>query len=136
MEMESDINTAEKVEVKVGSWDGQGYFTGQVYRFTGEEVASYTELHGQFSSGDDRGTDTKVFKVDEDSYRVYIETWSRWQGEGSHARLLPNSAEDPYDDDPEYGRPIKYGTYTEAEVRERYPEVFAASGDPNVIDLD
>lgn len=126
-----------KVEVKVGSWDRDGTFTGEVVRFTGEEVASYTELHGETGSQDDRGTEYQIYKVGDDAYRVHIETWSRWQGEGSYAQLLPNNAdEDPYADDPEVRRPIKYGTYTEKEVRAQYPQVFAASGDPNVVDLD
>lgn len=126
-----------KVEVKVGSWDRDGTFTGEIIRFKGDEVASYNELHGQTGSQDDRGTEYTVYEVGDNQFRVHIETWSRWQGESSYARLLPNNAEDdPYTDDPEYARPIQYGTYTEKEVRTQYPQVFAASGDPNVIELD
>lgn len=129
---------ATKVSVKVGGWDPDGTFTGQVIRFSGEEVGFYRQLHGQFSSGDDRGTDYRLYKTPDGKYRVHIDTWSRWQGEESYAQLLPNNAEEDmfHPDDPEYGHPVKYGTYTEEEARSRHPQIFAAIGDPNVIDLD
>lgn len=130
--------TTNKIEVKVGGWDREGAFTGQIIRFTGEEVAHYKEFHGQTSSQTDRGTDYTIYKVIEDSYRVHIETWSCHQGEESYANLLPNSGEDETDDPyGELAKPIDYRrTYTEKEVRARYPQVFAASGEPNIIDLD
>jgi hypothetical protein len=37
---------------------------------------------------------------------------------------------------PEYGRPVKYGAYTEEEARSHHGKLFAAIDKPNVIDLD
>ena len=102
---------------------------------------SYTRYEGQTSSRDDRGTDYTIFKIGEDRYRVHVVHWNRWQGEGGRAYLLP-SDEDPWspdyepqdpDDEP---RSVKYGVYTEQQVRQLYPAVFAANNDPNVVDID
>ncbi len=125
--------TEAKVEVKVGPYDEGGRFLGEVVRSTGEEVGGYREK----ITGDTRGTDYTLYECPgagpgaEPGYRVLEENWSRWQGEGSRTRRLPNDAED----DPEYGRPVRYGVYTETEARGAYPELFAALGDPNVVDL-
>jgi hypothetical protein len=93
---------AKEEEVKVGSWDWEGTFTGQVIRFAGELVGDYRELTGQTSSRFDRGTAYTLYKCGEDSYRVYVEKWSRWQGEQSYARLLPDAFDaQHYVDEPE-----------------------------------
>lgn len=135
--MSSEQEQANKVEVRVGPYDERGAFLGEVVRFSGEEVGTHVEYLGEVSNRDDRGSDYTLYRCGEDSYRVLVEHWSRWQGEGSAAHLFPNSAEDdPYADDPDYGRPVHYTTYTEAQARAAFPRLFAALGMANVRDLD
>ncbi len=131
-----------KIEVKVGSYDERGEFLGEIIRFTGEEVGWYQDLTGSTST-DDRGTDYTLYRLPNGNYRVMVENWSQWQSEGSSVSLYLNSAEyDPYeapDYDPcdsEYGQVIQYTSYSEEEARKLYSQIFAASGMPNVRDLD
>jgi|SRR5918911_2378033 hypothetical protein len=132
---------AKEEEVKVGSWDWEGTFTGQVIRFAGEFVGDYRELTGQTSSRFDRGTAYTLYKCGEDSYRVYVEKWSRWQGEQSYARLLPDAfdaqhyvdePEDPQSSAPPPARTRYQETYTEAQARASFPQLFAAIDEPNI----
>ena len=50
-------------------------------KFTGRELANYTEYHGETSSGDDRGTDYILYQTKKDKYLLHINNWSRWQNE-------------------------------------------------------
>lgn len=125
--------TESKVEVKVGPYDGSGTFTGEIVRFTGEEAGYYREN----DTGDTRGNDYTLYRCPS-GYRVYVETWTRWQGEASSADLLPNDTEDvPYLDEFGGSGPITYGVLTEEEARGRFGWLFAAAmDDPNVRELD
>lgn len=115
-----------KVEVRVGHWAPDGTFLGELVRFTGEEVGSYTD-YSEARSQDDRGTTYTLYRSpmpggEETGYRVHAERWTRWQGEEPEAWLDPN------DPDP--------APFTEAEARQAYPHLFAAVGRPNVRELD
>ncbi len=112
----------EKIEVKVGRWLPDGTFTGEVLRFTGSEVGSYTD-YTESRSEDDRGTTYTLYRSGREGYRVHVERWTKWEVEESEAWLDPN--------DPDAATP-----YTEAEARQAYPELFAALGMPNVRDID
>ena len=112
------MNEDEKVEVKVGGWLADGTFTGTLVRFSGEALGDYTD-YSEASSSDDRGTTYTLYRTPDGNYRVHVEVWSRWQGEGSEAWLLPQ------------GYPA-----TEEEAREEHAHLFAAVGTPNVVDLD
>ncbi len=128
-------NTTDKVDVKVGVWLPDGTFTGEVLRFAGEEVGSYTD-YSPANSRDDRGTTYTLYRCPPGNrYRVAVEEWSRWHTESSEAALFPNgsSAEDRGPEEPLYDYSE---TYSEEQVRRDYPELFAALGMPNVRDLD
>ncbi len=129
--------TETKVEVKVGPYDEAGTFTGEIVRFTGEEVGSYCERTGQTGSRDDRGSTYTLYRCP-GGYRVLVEHWSRWQGEGSRTHLLPNDAEDePYLHELDDPGPITYGVLSEEYARSRFGWLFAAALDePNVRELD
>jgi hypothetical protein len=79
----AEHETKAKVEVEVGPYDEGGTFLGQLVRFGGEEVGSYTD-YAEARSSDD----------------------------GS------------------------FYAATEAEAREYHPQLFAAIGDPNILELD
>ena len=119
------MNEDEKVEVKVGGWLADGTFTGTLVRFAGEGLGSYTD-HSEASSSDDRGTTYTLYRTLEDPYRyrVYVERWTRWQGEESEAWLWPQDEEGGY-----------YKA-TEAEARKYHAHLFAAVGMENVVQLD
>lgn len=112
----------EKIEVKAGRFAPDGTFLGELVRFAGEEVGSFTD-YAEGRSLDDRGTTYTLYSTPAGGYRVYVERWTRWQGEESEALLEPN--------DPDAATP-----FTEAEARQAYPELFAAVGIPNVRDID
>jgi hypothetical protein len=128
--------TEGRVEVEVGRYDAHGTFTGEVVRFRGEEVGSYTD-YSAARSRDDRGITYTLYRcppageaTDEPRYRVYVEEWSRWQGEDSCAVLHPHEElESPYEEP-------RYGSYTEAEARAQWGFLFAALGTPNKRDID
>ena len=123
-------NTVEaKVEVKIGAWLPDRTFTGKLVRFKGEEVGGYTDF-SEANSSDDRGTTYTLYycprfvdDVELKYYRVHVERWTRGQGESSEAWLEPF--------DPDAKMP-----FNEAEARQGFPELFAALGMPNVIELD
>src|SRR3954470_20812910 len=119
--------TEKKVKVRVGVWDLDGKFTGEVLRFSGTMVSLYREYTGKTESSYDRGIDYMLYRTPEGSYRVHVESWNDGEDEGFYSLLLPNSIQSsPYDDprphDLEQDEPIKYDTiqydtYTEAEAR-------------------
>lgn len=111
-----------RVEVKVGHWSPDGTFLGELVRFRGEEVGSYTD-YSEARSQDDRGTTYTLYRCGE-GYRVYVERWTRWQGESSEAWLWPQDEEG------------SYSVATEAEARKYHAHLFAAVGMPNVRDID
>jgi hypothetical protein len=121
-----EVANKAKLEVKVGPYAPDGTFLGQVVRFTGEEVGSYTDF-SEAQSSDDRGTTYTLYRCpiadsEEAGYRVHVEKWTRRQGEGSEAWLEPN------DPDPT--------PFNEGEARNAHPQLFAALGMPNVVELD
>ena len=105
----------EKQEVKVGDWDGDGNFMGKVLRFTGLELGQWTD-HTPSRSNDDRGHTYTLFELPTGLFRLYIDRWSRWQGESSSAMLTdPRTLDD---------------------LREEWPSALSALGFPEEIDLD
>jgi hypothetical protein len=122
----AEHETETKVEAKVGPYDEGGTFLGQLVRFTGEEVGSYTDYR-EARSSDDRGTTYTLYRcpgADSPGYRVHVERWTRWQGESSEAHLWPQDEDGSF-----------YAA-TEAEAREYHPQLFAAIGTKNVVELD
>jgi EXLDI family protein len=105
-----------KVTVPVGRYDGDGVFLGEMLRFTGDEVGSYTDHR----SRDDRGTTYTLYRTLDGRYRVHVHEWTRWQGEDADAWLWPEDGE----------------TADEGDARQQFPELFAALGMPDVYDLD
>ncbi len=118
----TEHQTETKVEVKAGGWLADGTFTGQLVRFTGEEVGSYTD-YAEARSSDDRGSTYTLYRTPDGSYRVHVERWTRWQGESSEAHLWPQDEDGSF-----------YAA-TEEEAREYHAHLFAAIGDPNVVEL-
>lgn len=118
---------SNKVEVRVGAFAQDGTFLGELVRFTGEEVGSYTD-YSEAQSKDDRGTTYTLYRCPrpggETGYRVHVERWSRWQGEGSEAYLWPQDEDG------------SFYVATEAGAREYHSYLFAALGMPNVRDID
>ncbi len=129
----TEESRGNKVEAKVGGWTSDGTFTGEVLRFVAEEVGAYTD-YSEASSGDDRGITYTLYRTPDDRYRVYVEEWTRWQGEDSSAALHP--FEERGEDDIYGNEPLVYTTYSEEEARREWPELFAALGMPNVRDID
>jgi hypothetical protein len=123
--------TTQKLEVKVGWWEPDETFLGEIVRFTGDELGSWTEwpeIQGEY-----RVKVYTLYRLPDDTYRIHVERWSRWRGEGTRAWLEPTLAAE--DIGPEETPPV-YEAYDEAYARARYPKLFAASGMPNVRDLD
>ncbi len=119
----TEHQTETKVEVEVGPYDEGGTFLGQLVRFTGEEIGSHTD-YAEARSSDDRGTTSTLYRTPDGSYRVHVERWTRWQGESSEAHLWPQDEDG------------SFYAVSEAEAREYHPQLFAAIGNPNVLDLD
>lgn len=136
-EPEARLLRADKIEVEVGQWLPDGTFVGELVRFSGEEVGSYTDF-SEARSGDDRGTTYTLYRRgpvegDQARYRVHVERWTRWQGEESEAFLRPV---EPVESESVIRGPITYGVYTEEQAREAWGRLFAALGMPNVRDID
>lgn len=132
LEEESMRNaTTQKVEIKVGSWWPDESFTGEILRFSGEELGSWTEWPD--IQGEHRVKTYTVYRTPDGRYRIHVERWSRWQGEGTRAWLEPTLAAE--DIGPEEEIPV-YETYSEEEAQRIYPKLFAALGMPKVRDLD
>lgn len=119
---------SNKVEVKAGPFSPDGTFLGELVRFTGEEIGSYTD-YAEASSKDDRGTTYTLYRCprpggEAGGYRVHVERWSRWQGEDGEAYLWPQDEDG------------SYYVASEDGAREYHPYLFAALGIPNVRDID
>lgn len=94
--------------------------------FVGELVASRTVHTG---NDDTRGVSESLYKTDDGRLVVYVEDWSRWQGEPSvyslrevaEADLQPGGRYEMLGYEAGYGRPL---TLDEAlnESRDAYPE--------------
>jgi hypothetical protein len=123
--------TTQKVEVRVGWWEPDETFLGEVLRFTGEELdswAEWPEIQDEY-----RVKVYTLYRVPDGGYRIHVLRWSRWRGEGTRAWLKPTLAAE--DLGPEEKPPV-YETYGEAIAREFYPKLLAALGMPDVRDLD
>lgn len=125
------MSEERRVEVRVGREAPDGTFLGELVRFTGEEIGSYTDYSLAWSN-DDRGMTYTLYRTPDGNYRVHVEHWSRWQGEDSAATLHPFGEKETVWDD----EPTRYRTYSEEEARREWPELFAAIGAPNVRDID
>ena len=115
-----------RVELPVGSWITDGTFTGHLVRFTGEEIGSFgptaedtttytlyrCPMPGAPSGG---GGDV--------GYRVHVKEWWAYPDLPGQAHLEPTG-------------PDEHIPFTEEDARQGFPELFAAVGMPNVIDLD
>jgi hypothetical protein len=123
--------TMQKVEVKVGDWWPDETFVGEIVRFTGKEVGTWTVWPD--IPGEHWVNTYTLYRTPDGEYRIHAERWSRWDGEGARAWLEPVVA--PEDVGPEEKPPI-YKTFTEKQARSAYPKLFAALGMPNVRDLD
>lgn len=121
-----------KVEVRVGGYTARGEFLGEVVRFAGESLGTWTDFTAA-TSNDDRGVDYTLFRCEQDAYRLHIFEWSRWQGEESEARLLPIRHGEPA----EGGESANtYSTLSEEQARQRWGRIFAALGMPNTTTID
>src|SRR5215208_840377 len=115
--------TTHKREVRVGSWEPDETFLGGIVRFTGEELGSLTEWPE--GHGEHRVKTYTLYRTPDGRYRIHVERWSRWCGEGTKAWLEPTVAAE--DIGPEETLPV-YETYSEAQARARYPKLFASLG--------
>ena len=106
----------QKVEIKVGPFSPDGTFLGEFWRFTGEDVASWTE---HISDPQDNWTVTYTLYKCPGGYRLHVYKRSEWYGVGSRADLYPSAC---YED--------------LAAVREDFPDVLAAMNYPDVVDID
>ena len=84
----------EEITVEIGSTVAlsSGHVQKQLkpVRFVGEQLASLTEFGRSDQTGaltDTRGVTRTLYKTDDGRYVVYIEDWSKWQGEPSHYSL-------------------------------------------------
>lgn len=90
----------ETQRVKVGvlgtTGSGMGYDHTRGVEFIGEELARVTH-YGTGRNGaptDTRGTTETLYRTEDGRHVVYIEDWSRWQGEENRYRLVEASPED------------------------------------------
>ncbi len=134
-----------RVEVKVGHHvlvsDGRPPFVGEVVRFRGELLGSYTA---------DTSVDDSRLKRKDTTYALYRcpggyrigrsevhyrrrRERSRWTTTEAYTSLLPKAAEEGAD---ENGQAPGYGLYAEEEARREFPNLFSATGMPNVRELD
>jgi transcriptional regulator with XRE-family HTH domain len=112
VEVQNLMDTAQKVEVAVGSLDRNGY-RGEILRFTGELVDAY-----------EYGPDFKceLFECP-DGYRVHVH-------DSGTDSLYPSSVKDPYTGEREY--PL----FDAEEVAERWPDFGYTVEKPRVRDID
>ena len=125
------MTNATTQKVKVGSWWPDETFVGEIVRFSGEELASWTEWPE--AQGEFRVKTYTVSRTPVGKYRIRVEWWSRWPGKGTRAWLEPTVAAE--DIGPEEELPV-YVTYSEEQAQTIYPKLFAALGMPKVRDLD
>jgi len=84
----------DKQTVYVGSLVGGSGFTQDLRRevvFVGERLATRTEYgHSDRTDAitDTRGTTETLYRTEDGRLVVYIEEWSRWQGEPNEYRLV------------------------------------------------
>lgn len=91
----------EKITVSIGSLVGMSsgftqYNTREV-EFVGEELARHTEYGYSDRTGgltDTRGVTETLYKTEDGRLIVYIEDWSRWQGEPNHYSLVEVTEDD------------------------------------------
>ena len=82
------------VTLKIGSEiviDGHPQDNLRPVEFTGEEVGSrryYTDERGT------RGTTETLYRTEDGRLTVYVELWSRWQGEPNYYKLVRAEAAD------------------------------------------
>lgn len=84
----AELSGMETVELEIGYGSGKLGDTPdtQNIRFTGKEIAHYRNLHGQTRSGDDRGIDYHLYLTRKGKFLLFVDDWSRWQGEESSSR--------------------------------------------------
>jgi transcriptional regulator with XRE-family HTH domain len=111
VEVHNLMDTAQKVEVRVGSLDRNGY-RGEILRFTGELVDAYEYPDVKY----------ELFECP-DGYRVHVE-------EGGIDSLYPSPVKDPYTGEREY--PL----FDAEEVAERWPDFGFTVEKPRVRDID
>lgn len=74
----------ESIEIEIGTcYNGRGSDNIKKIRFTGKEIAWHKILHGQTSSGEDRGTIYTLYLTAKGKFLLVTEVFSRWQGESS-----------------------------------------------------
>ena len=71
----------EEFKVRLGTYGKIDY--RKTYVFQACQLAEITDYSASRSSND-RGTDYILYKV-RDGFRVFIKTWSRWQGESDYS---------------------------------------------------
>jgi len=85
----------EKIKVHVGTQcitsSGRVSDHMRPVEFEGEKIAKRTEHYG---GGDSRGVTETLFKTPVGRYVVYVENWTKWQGETSTSKLVEASDED------------------------------------------
>lgn len=70
----------------VGKWPGgqRSHPETEEVKFYGKLLHSFTKYNGQTQSRDDRGNDYEIYQGKE-KLLLYFKSWTRYQGEGSHA---------------------------------------------------
>jgi transcriptional regulator with XRE-family HTH domain len=114
VEVQDLMDTAQKVEVTVGSLDQNGVFEGEILRFTGQLVDAY----------EDGGYKYELFECP-DGYRVHVD-----EGEGIDSALYPSPVKDPYTEE------LEYPLFDAEEVAERWRAFGNTVGKIRVRDID
>lgn len=113
VEVQDLRDTAQKVEVAVGSKDQDGKYRGEILRFTGELVDAYEYGDRKF----------KLFECP-DGYRVHVDEV------GIDSDLYPSPVRNTYTGE------LEYPLFTAEEVAERWPDFGYTVGKPRVRDID
>jgi len=113
VEVQNLMDTAQKVEVAVGSLDRNGNYRGEILRFTGELLDAHEEGDYKY----------ELFECP-DGYRVHVE-----EG-GIDSALYPSPVKDPYTGEREY--PL----FDAEEVAERWSVFGFTVEKPRVRDID
>ena len=77
----AELEGMEQIELEVGTRSGVMSDTPDLkkIRFTGKELAFHRKLQGN----DTRGVDTTLYRTKKGKFLLFVEDWSRWQGEAT-----------------------------------------------------
>ena len=71
----------DEERIDVGVWREQGANGTRKIAFRGRSIAQAITFRGHTSTGDDRGTDWRIYQTEKGKYILWWLDWSRYQGE-------------------------------------------------------